>query len=327
MTTATPTFNAGLAMLDDYLDTSLYPARLHIRAGQPLYAALTSQDILPEEHLLGVTWHGRLHVFPMKMVLCYNVIEGVTDEDEPWVMTFCNACNTGMVFDARVNGEVRHFQRRGAYDGMLLIWDEETGSYWQHITGECLHGVSVGTQLLGKTVTRHLTAAEAVLYDPNTVLWSMPLTPEQEKLSRSMERMRSAPERVAAGIVSTFSHEEDTRRPRFELGLVVWDGAARAFFPVQALGDRDNVALSPFNGQTLLVYRTPDAMSPVALYTDATKATWSRDTLVLDNGQRIHNDMLYGADGEAMPPRRPMQLMMRWYGAAATFTGCDVWEG
>jgi hypothetical protein len=263
----------------------------------------------------------------MKIVLCYNVIEGVTEDDEPWVMTFCNACNTGMVFDARVNGQLRHFQRRGAYDGMLLIWDDETRSYWQHITGECLYGESVGTQLQGKTVTRHLTAAEAILYDPNTVLWTIPLTPEQEKLSRSMERMRSAPERAASGIISTFSHEEDTRRPRFELGLVVWDGDARAFYPMQALGDHDNVALTRFNGQTLLVYRTPEAMSPVAVYVDTQKASWNRDALMLDLGRHITNDILYDANGQPIKAKRPMQLMMRWYGAAATFTGCQVWEG
>lgn len=327
METTTTTFNAGLAMLEDYMDTSIYPAQLHIKSPQPLYAALTAQDILPEEHMLGVTWNQRLHVFPMKMVLCYNVIEGVTEDEEPWVMTFCNACNTGMVFDSRVNGERRHFQRRGAYDGMLLIWDVETGSYWQHITGECLYGESAGVRLNGKTVTRHLTAAEAVAYDPNAVLWYAPLTPEQEKLSRSMERMRSAPERAAAGIISTFSSEEDTRRPRFEMGLVVWDGAARTFFPVQILGDRDNAALTHFNGRTLLLYRTPEAMSPVALYTDATTAAWSRDTLMLDNGQRIENDVLYNTEGQPIPTQRPLQLMMRWYGAASTFSGCAVWEG
>jgi len=37
-------------MLDDYFDTSMYPARLHIQASQPLYAALTAQDITLEMH-------------------------------------------------------------------------------------------------------------------------------------------------------------------------------------------------------------------------------------------------------------------------------------
>lgn len=327
METAAPTFNVGLAMLEDYLDTTLYPARLRIEYPQPLYTALTSQEILPEEHLLGVTWNGRLHVFPMKMVLCYNVIEGLTDNNEPWVLTFCNACNTGMVFDARVDGQARHFERRGAYDGMLLIWDAETGSYWQHITGECLYGDSVGSQLQGKTVTRHLTAAEAVLYDPNATLWFVPLNPQQERLTRAMENMRSAPERLSAQIMATFAHEEDTRRPRFELGLVVWDGSARAFFPIHELGNRDNAVLTRFNGRTLLVYRTPEAMSPVAVYVDTTTASWSRDTLMMDNGLRITNDIVYTADGNAAAVQRPMQLVMRWYGAAATFSGCDIWEG
>ncbi len=276
--------------------------------------------------MLGVTWNGRLHTLPMRMVLCYNVIEGITEDDEPWIMTFCNACNTGMVFDPIVDGKTLHFERRGAYDGMLLIWDAETRSYWQHITGECLYGENAGKQLRGKTVTRHLTAAEAVALDPQAMLWSVPLTPEQERLTRSMEKMRAHPELVEAGIISTFQ-KEDPRRPRFEMGLVVWDGESRCFYPVQALGDRDNILVTPFNGQTLLVYRTPDAMSPTAVYVDAKTASWNRDSIVLDTGLTLTDEGWQDADGQPQTVARPMQLLMRWYGAAATFTDCDVWEG
>lgn len=323
-TTASP-FNLSIAVLDDYLDSSLYPASLQVAQGSSLYSALTEQSLAPEDHLLGVTWNGRLHVIPMRVVLCYNVIEGVGLDGDPWVMTFCNACNTGMLFDARVDGQTLHFQRRGAYEGMLMIWDAETGSYWQHITGECLYGPSAGKKLQGKTVTRHLTAAEALVYDPETILWTTDLTPEQQKLSRSMEKMRARPELVEAGILSSVQ-TDDQRRPRFELGLLVWSGSERSFYPLESLGNSDNKALVSFAGRTLLVYHAPGAISPSALFVEAKSAAWNRDVLVLDNGWQIEGGALYDADRQPQRMERPMQLLMRWFGAAAAFPNCHVWQ-
>lgn len=320
-------FNPAIAVLEDYLDPALYPASLTITAPQQLYTALTAQTIPPEEHMIGVTRNGRLHVAPMRVVLCYNVMQGVTTDGEPWVLTFCNACNTGMVFDARVNGQTLHFQRRGAYEGMLMIWDSETGSYWQHITGECLYGASLGHTLRGKTVTRHLTAAEALVYDPQAVLWTTDLTPAQQELSRSMEKMRAHPELVEAGIMASV-READLRRPRFEMGLVVWDGQASCFYPVSLLGDHDNALLTTFGGRSMLVYRDPEAMSPSAVYLDAKTAQWQRDRLILDGGRfSISAEVLHDANNQPIAQDRPMQLLMRWYGAASTFAGCAVWEG
>jgi hypothetical protein len=43
-----------------------------------------------------------------------------------------------------VNGEVHHFENRGLYDGLSTLWDEETGSIWNHISGEAVYGPLLG---------------------------------------------------------------------------------------------------------------------------------------------------------------------------------------
>src|SRR5215470_14279089 len=155
----TKVFDAGRAVLQDYLDG--YPARWMATEAKRLDEALAAGQTSQDTHLLAFEIDGILHTFPMAVVLCYNVIQGTTNE-QPWMMTFCNACNTGMVFDPMMDGQTLHFQRRGSYDGLLLIWDEETDSYWQHITGEALHGSSAGKQLHMITTTRQMTAGEAL---------------------------------------------------------------------------------------------------------------------------------------------------------------------
>ena len=320
MDTTLKLFDPGRAMLEDYLDG--YPARLMVEEAKALGAALAAGQVAPDTRLLAFEREDVVYTFPMAVVLSYNVIQGEIDE-QPWMMTFCNACNTGMVFDPVMDGQTLHFRRRGSYDGLLLIWDEETHSYWQHITGQALYGPSTGQQLGVITTTRQITVAEALAKNPFTRLLTSTLTPEQEKLSGMMEKMRAKPERVEAGILATIA-EEDTRRPRFELGLGVWNETSSAFFPLVMLHMNDNAVITQFDGRRLLIYQSEGAIAPVAAYTDTGRAVWQQDVLRLDGGASIHNDQYVTADGQAAPLERPMQLLMRWYGFALTFPGCAV---
>jgi hypothetical protein len=315
------TFDATRSVLEDYLDGNLYPPHLTITESQSLDALLSAGQLAPDTRLLVFEHNAVLYALPMRMVLAYNVIQGQT-EGQPWMMTFCNACNTGMIFDPVIGGQRLHFQRRGSYDGLLLIWDEETGSYWQHITGECLHGASVGQQLNSLATTRHMLAAEAA--GRNARFLASPLTTDQEKLSHAMEKMRANPERSEAMIAGSLS-QEDTRRPRFELGLGVWkDITSSIFFPLTLLYTANNTLITEFDNRSLLIYQFPDAIAPVAAYVDTREARWSGDRLLLDDGAYIQHDLYFNADGQPHPLERPRQLLMRWYGFALTFPGCKV---
>ncbi len=313
-------FDAARAVLRDYLEG--YPARLTVSAQQPLSDALSNEQIGADSRLLTFEYNGVLYTIPMSVVLSYNVVQGSIGGQE-WLMTFCNACNTGMVFDPLVGGQIRHFQRRGSYDGLLLIWDEESGSFWQHITGQCLYGPSQGEQLRQITVTRQMTAAEVLAQAAPAQMLISTLTPEQEQLSRMMEKMRDKPERAEGGILETIA-VEDTRRPRFELGLGVWTENESHFFPLVLLHAQDSAYLAQVDGRTLLIYHQPEAIAPVAAYVDARRAWWEREVLRLDGGRYIQDDLLYTVDGRTQPLERPMQLLMRWYGFALTFPGCRV---
>jgi hypothetical protein len=216
-----------------------------------------------------------------------------------------------------------HFRRRGAYDGLLLIWDEETNSYWQHITGRSLYGISRGKQLQTLTTTRQMIALEAGALHSSAVLLTSPLSPEQEKVSYQMEKMRVNPDRVEAHIISTMGHE-DTRRPRFELGLGVWTHGISRFFPLVLLHTYNNAFITTFEGRPLLIYQSPEAISPVAAFIETRHAEWEGSLLRLDHGAYIHNDMYYTPDKHAQPLETPQQLLMRWYGFALTFPDCAV---
>lgn len=317
-----PTFDVSRAVLEDY-GKDFSPPRLDVHAMQPLSDALKAAQVAPDDRLMTFEIADRLYAVPMTTVLAYNVIQGQFDDGQSWMMTFCNACNTGVVFEPTLDGRLLHFQRRGAYDGLMLIYDEETGSFWQHIRGECLYGPSAGETIPMITATRPMTAAEAANYSAQVWLPVHELTPQQQHFSRAMEKMRATPERVEASIAASIG-PEDKRRPRFELGLGVWEGKHGLFVPLSTLHMRDNVVMTTFSGRELLVYLTMDAVSPVALYVRSQTARWEGDALRLDDGIHIRSDRLVAPDGQTRYAERPNQLLMRWFGFAMTFPRCDI---
>jgi len=49
-------------------------------------------------------------------------------------------CNTGVGLTPQIGEQVHHFSAGGLYNGLVLLIDDETRTYWDHITGEAVHG-------------------------------------------------------------------------------------------------------------------------------------------------------------------------------------------
>jgi hypothetical protein len=253
------------------------------------------------------------------------VIQGQLN-DKAWMMTFCNACNAGMVFDPVMNGETLRFHRRGSYNGLLLIWDDNTDTYWNHITGEAIHGTQVGTQLKTLTPTRQMKASDALAFNADArVLITTPSETEAD-LSKMMMKMQKKPQKFSDVVVDMLVYE-DTRLPRYTLGLGLWEGDHSIYYPVTSIYANNNVLITEFEGRNLLIYQAPDAIAPTAVYLEDVKsAHWQDDALRFNTGATIRNDQYTNPDGKIETLERPMQLLMRWYGFALTFPNSAIGE-
>ena len=66
----------------------------------------------------------------------------------PVTVTFCPLCNTAIVFDRMVNGQILDFGTTGKLrNSDLVMWDRQTESCWQQITGEAIVGSMTGAML------------------------------------------------------------------------------------------------------------------------------------------------------------------------------------
>lgn len=86
--------------------------------------------------------------YPIRYLTWHEIANDVIGE-VPVAVTFCPLCNSGIVFDRRVNGELRTFGVSGKLrNSDMVMYDRETESWWQQAIGEGIVGVHTGDQLV-----------------------------------------------------------------------------------------------------------------------------------------------------------------------------------
>jgi len=236
-------------------------------------------------------------------------------------------CNTGIGLIPEVNGEVHTFTEQGLYDGLFLMYDHESGTRWNHMTGEAVHGPLLGEQLEISNVL-HTTVEQVLAEDPDALLaWSEHPGAIQRSgergglLSRLLDRIRDVPDMFPATM-----GREDARRDRMEMGIGIWEGEQAKYYPMSAVQSQDNALLDSFAGDRVLIFYDPTARSLVAEVTDADGYEWDGRILRLSNGDRIEEGVMYDRTGERKERSRPLQVFTRWYGFSFTFPETLVYE-
>lgn len=186
-----------------------------------------------------------------------------------------------------VKGQLHHFQVGGLYNGVAILTDDETGTYWDHITGQAVYGPLEGTQLeiWGLEMT---TVAAARGQEPELRI----LRSHQRPLFRRVMRLGQWIFSQTGFLPKLFTQTmapEDPRLPRMTMGLgVTVDGVAR-FYPQAVI---EQQVTDELKGQTLLITLNPVDGVPTAKWADGT---------------------------------RPLQYFLRWYGFALTFPHCNIY--
>ncbi|MEK9901514.1 MAG: DUF3179 domain-containing protein [Rhodospirillaceae bacterium] len=101
----------------------------------------------PREPIIRVTVNGRTRGYPLSVLIWHEI---VNDElgGVPIAVTYCPLCNTAIVFDRRVDGQVLDFGTTGNLRfSDLVMYDRQTESWWQQFTGEGIVGTYSGAQL------------------------------------------------------------------------------------------------------------------------------------------------------------------------------------
>ena len=240
-----------------------------------------------------------------------------------------------------IDGQLHHFSNVGLYDGIFTLQDAETKTLWNHITGEAEYGPLVGRTLGPPGNELQMNVNQALALDPKMDI-------------AISDRVYFAGGRqlgTAAGIGSGRGRgqgaanqgpggpnpnatmndrfagtlgKEDQRRPRMELGLGVWSGSTRRYYPVALIRERGGAFLDRLDGRTVLIYIDSESNTPAALFATAAAARVEGRDIVLDRGSVLRSGVLFDRRGKRLPMERPQQIFTRWYGFALTFPGSQV---
>lgn len=184
-------------------------------------------------------------------------------------------------------------------NGLALMWDYETGTYWDHITGEAVHGPLKGERLDVWGIEITTVAAALAEYEAPELHRSTNASLQarlMQKLTGSDINMllhgggRLGKLMTVLGFRRTMP-TVDARLPEMTQGLGIFEGERGVFYPLERIpadGLRDI-----WLGKPILIRAGEINRMPYAVYADDESA-------------------------------RPMQLLLRWYGFCLTFSDAQV---
>ncbi|HZY81484.1 MAG TPA: DUF3179 domain-containing (seleno)protein [Cyclobacteriaceae bacterium] len=103
--------------------------------------ALTDSSIV-----VTVSHNNETKAYPIRFIQYHHQVRDVVG-GKPVMVTYCNVCRTGRVFEPSVNGKPENFRLVGMDHFNAMFEDETTGSWWRQANGEAITGSMKGTML------------------------------------------------------------------------------------------------------------------------------------------------------------------------------------
>ncbi|MDJ0707403.1 MAG: DUF3179 domain-containing (seleno)protein [Leptolyngbyaceae cyanobacterium MO_188.B28] len=177
----------------------------------------------------------------------------------------------------------------GTYNGVAILTDDETGTYWDHITGQAVYGPLEGNRLdiWGLEMT---TIATALVQEPGLKILRSYQRPVFRRLLGLAQWMFGQTGFLPKLFTQTMA-PEDPRLPRMTIGLGVVVNETARFYPAMAI--QGGVTDELENQQLQVTRNQADGIL---------QATWKDGT-------------------------RPLQYFLRWYGFARKFPNCSIYTG
>ena len=114
---------------------------------KPRFIAAASADLGAAEPVVAVEVAGEARAYPVRYLLYHEVVNDVV-ADTPVLVAYCPLCDSAASFSRRVSGRTLTFGVSGQLEyANLRMFDRQTLSRWQQITGRAVGGDLQGARL------------------------------------------------------------------------------------------------------------------------------------------------------------------------------------
>ena len=108
-------------------------------------AAAEARWLADGDAVFGVSLNGDARAYPLRILdwheMANDVVGGV-----PVALAYCTLCGSGVLYDARAGGRTLEFASSGfLFRSNKLMFDRQTSTLWNHLTGEPAVGQLAGT--------------------------------------------------------------------------------------------------------------------------------------------------------------------------------------
>ncbi len=229
----------GIPAIDDPKFVSIQAAKSWLTLREPVIVL----DIL-----------GQAKAYPLQILIWHEIVNDELNGNYIAV-TFCPLCNASIVFNRNLDGEIVNFGTTGNLrNSDLIMYDRQTESWWQQITGRGIVGfyADVELDILPSQITSFAQFADAY--------------PDGLVLSQETGFRRSYGENPYRGydninnVPFLLSDPADPRLPAMERVINVSVNDRHRVYPFSAFVD-EPVINDRFNGVPIVIFSMDDATS------------------------------------------------------------------
>lgn len=212
--------------------------------------------LAPKELVIVVRIDGKARAYPLQILMWHELVNDRVGEN-PILVSYCPLCNSAIVFDRRVGDATLSFGVSGMLrNSDMVMYDRQTDSLWQQITGEGVVGNYTGSTL-------RMIPSQMIPFDQFKESY-----PDGEILSRDTGFQRDygrnpyrAYEFGNGPIMPVRPSRTTSLRPMEKL-VVLKDGKGYRAYPVSQLARR-GVIEDKVDGRPLVLLYSPEGLSPV----------------------------------------------------------------
>jgi len=140
------------------LSNSLIPSKDILQGGPPrdgipsienpkFVTAAAANFMRPTDRVIGITINGESRAYPINILNWHEIVNDQI-RGVPVSVTYCPLCGTGLVYEAKVRGQVLKFGVSGLlYNSDVLLYDRQTETLWSQILSKGINGPMKGQKL------------------------------------------------------------------------------------------------------------------------------------------------------------------------------------
>ena len=116
---------------------------------EPVFTTFDDADdwLNSKEPVISLEIGGDARAYPLQIITWHEIVNDQVG-GVPVSVTFCPLCNSAITFDRRLDGVVHDFGTSGNLrNSDLIMWDRQTETWWQQLTGEGIVGELTGKRL------------------------------------------------------------------------------------------------------------------------------------------------------------------------------------